>query len=583
MKNKDDKRKANAEYWRRRAEKTKDISTQKAESFIADMERQYRIASRNIENEVNSFLTRFAQNEIMTLHKARKLLNADELKDFKMELEDYIRMGEKNGISADWTKQLENASLLHRIDRLEALKMQIDNQIETLAAYKEQGLNKTLGEVFEESYYRNIFDVQQMMGQGSAFAVLDERKIKQAISKPWRYDGKTFSDSIWENKEKLKYSLERTLTQGIIRGSAPRKIAEAIAKETGRELYAAKRLVLTESAEMAERASEEGYRELGVKEIEIVVALDERTCEVCGEMDGKHFPLDKAEGLTPPFHPNCRCTTVPYFDDEFTQGEERAAKDEDGKTYYVPADMTYKEWKKSLGANFDFNFKKVKNKFIDVMASHDPVNLDGLPKKYDNEVKEIKRIIGNADSRIKNYTLKNIDNSMIINENAVGTAFTTETKGEIIFNMGNARLDKRGAYTPYFHELGHSLDKLTGTKSVELDKYLHKDYERLIDFYSKRGVSEEKAKDEILDTLKVYRHKASSTMDLFKGLSGRATDKGSHNKNYWKKRNRFSLEAFAHFFEATIRCDEEKISLLSATFPSAYKAFIEIIEGDSYV
>ena len=184
-----------------------------------------------------------------------------------------------------------------------------------------------------------------MMGEGTAFAVLDERKIKQAVSKPWRYDGKTFSDSIWENKEKLKYSLERTLTQGIIRGSAPRKIAEAIAKETGRELYAAKRLVLTESAKMAEKASEEGYRELGVKEIEIVVALDERTCEVCGEMDGKHFPLDKAKGLTPPFHPNCRCTTVPYFNDEFTQGEERAAKDEDGKTYYVPGDMTYKEWR----------------------------------------------------------------------------------------------------------------------------------------------------------------------------------------------------------------------------------------------
>ena len=318
---------------------------QKADKFIADMEREYKVASRNIELEVTDFLSRFAENEQMTLSNARKKLNAHELKEFRMELEEYIRKGKENGISADWTKQLESASLLHRIDRLQALKMQIDNQIEALAAYKEQGLNKTLGEIFEENYYRNIFDVQQMMGEGTAFAILDGRRIMQAISKPWRYDGKTFSDSIWDNKEKLKYSLERTLTQGIIRGSAPRKIAEAIAKETGRELYAAKRLVLTESAKMAEKASEEGYRELGVKEIEIVVALDERTCEVCGEMDGKHFPLDKAEGLTPPFHPNCRCTTVPYFNDEFTRGEERAAKDEDGKTYYVPADMTYKEWR----------------------------------------------------------------------------------------------------------------------------------------------------------------------------------------------------------------------------------------------
>ena len=345
MKSNGEKRQANAEYWRQRAEKTKDISMQKADKFIAHMEREYKAASRNIELEVTDFLSRFAENEQMTLSNARKKLNAHELKEFRMELEEYIRKGKENGISADWTKQLESASLLHRIDRLQALKMQIDNQIEALAAYKEQGLNKTLGEIFEENYYRNIFDVQQMMGEGTAFAILDGRRIMQAISKPWRYDGKTFSDSIWDNKEKLKYSLERTLTQGIIRGSAPRKIAEAIAKETGRELYAAKRLVLTESAKMAEKASEEGYRELGVKEIEIVVALDERTCEVCGEMDGKHFPLDKAEGLTPPFHPNCRCTTVPYFNDEFTRGEERAAKDEDGKTYYVPADMTYKEWR----------------------------------------------------------------------------------------------------------------------------------------------------------------------------------------------------------------------------------------------
>ena len=407
MKSNGEKRQANAEYWRQRAEKTKDISMQKADKFIAHMEREYKTASRNIELEVTDFLSQFAENEQMTLSKARKRLNADELKEFRMELEEYIRKGEENGISADWTKQLESASLLHRIDRLQALKMQIDNQIETLAAYKEQGLNKTLGEIFEENYYRNIFDVQQMMGEGTAFAILDGRRIMQAISKPWRYDGKTFSDSIWENKEKLKYSLERTLTQGIIRGSAPRKIAEAIAKETGRELYAAKRLVLTESAKMAEKASEEGYKELGVKEIEIVVALDERTCEVCGEMDGKHFPLDKAEGLTPPFHPNCRCTTVPYFNDEFTQGEERAAKDEDGKTYYVPAGMKYGEWKEKY-VDGKKNIKiphllKIKN--ID-SAEEDFINrfnaeFSLIPKKHLNIIeREIKgvEIVSNGNS-----------------------------------------------------------------------------------------------------------------------------------------------------------------------------------------
>ena len=48
----------------------------------------------------------------------------------------------------------------------------------------------------------------------------------------------------------------------------------------------------------------------------------------------------------PPLHPNCRCVTAPYFEDD-TIGE-RAARGEDGKTYYVPADITYAEWKESL-------------------------------------------------------------------------------------------------------------------------------------------------------------------------------------------------------------------------------------------
>jgi ASC-1-like (ASCH) protein len=49
----------------------------------------------------------------------------------------------------------------------------------------------------------------------------------------------------------------------------------------------------------------------------------------------------------PPFHVNCRTTTIPYFDDEFSDTGKRAARGEDGKTYYVPADTTYKEWEKA--------------------------------------------------------------------------------------------------------------------------------------------------------------------------------------------------------------------------------------------
>ncbi|MBD9054487.1 MAG: hypothetical protein EGR36_00540 [Eubacterium ventriosum] len=106
------------------------------------------------------------------------------------------------------------------------------------------------------------------------------------------------------------------------------------------------RLVMTESAYFSSAAQKECFKELDVERYEIVATLDGHTSDICQEMDGKVFKMSEyEEGVTaPPFHVNCRSCTAPYFDDEFTKGE-RIARNEDGDTYYVPADMTYGEWR----------------------------------------------------------------------------------------------------------------------------------------------------------------------------------------------------------------------------------------------
>ena len=73
------------------------------------------------------------------------------------------------------------------------------------------------------------------------------------------------------------------------------------------------------------------------------VTLDEKTCETCsGHERAGPLPISEySVGVTaPPFHPWCRCTTIPHFNDEFTADEQRAAREADGKTYYVPGNMT---------------------------------------------------------------------------------------------------------------------------------------------------------------------------------------------------------------------------------------------------
>ncbi len=65
-------------------------------------------------------------------------------------------------------------------------------------------------------------------------------------------------------------------------------------------------------------------------------------------IDGKIFKTSEyAVGVTAePFHPNCRCYTIPYYDD-MHELEARAAKDPvTGEVYEVSGGTSYKQWKK---------------------------------------------------------------------------------------------------------------------------------------------------------------------------------------------------------------------------------------------
>jgi len=105
---------------------------------------------------------------------------------------------------------------------------------------------------------------------------------------------------------------------------------------------------MTESAAFASAAQKDCFKALDVEKYEIVATLDNRTSQICQDLDGEVFDMkDYQVGVTaPPFHPWCRTTTVPYFEDNYG---ERAARDEKtGKTYYVPSNMKYKDWKKAF-------------------------------------------------------------------------------------------------------------------------------------------------------------------------------------------------------------------------------------------
>ena len=248
-------------------------------------------------------------------------------------------------------KELENASAKYHISKLEALKIQTQQSLEVMFSKQLGTVTGAMGDLFESGYYHTAYELQKGFNIGWDIAGLDQSQIEKVLAKPWAVDGKNFSERIWGNKQKLISEVHGELTQNIMLGADPQKAIDSLAKKMKTSRYNAGRLIMTEEAYFSSAAQKDCFEELGVEQFEIVATLDSHTSDICRSLDGKHFPMkDYQPGVTaPPFHVFCRSTTVPYFDEDFGDIGERAARDEEtGKTYYIPDDMNYQDWKETF-------------------------------------------------------------------------------------------------------------------------------------------------------------------------------------------------------------------------------------------
>lgn len=343
-----------SDYWRQRFEILEHALDKIARENYENITPVFDEVEVELDQRIEKWLYRIAKNNQLSMAEARRLLKDDQLKEFHWFVDEYIQYGQENAINQQWMKELENASAKYHISQLEALKLQTRQSIErTFHLYQESVMNMTQ-KVYTEGYYRSVFEIQKGVGIGWNVSVPNEKKLRRLITKPWASDGKNFSDRIWTAKSQMVDTLHKQLVRTCILGESPDKAIREMTKYVKKGVKNAKaqagRLIMTEQAFFSSAAQKDAFRELGVEEYEIVATLDSRTSEICREMDGKHLPLSQYEpGVTaPPFHVWCRSTTCPYFDDEFTAGEMRAAREEEGKTYYVPADMKYSEWRASV-------------------------------------------------------------------------------------------------------------------------------------------------------------------------------------------------------------------------------------------
>lgn len=320
------------------------------------------------------------------------MLDNKELKDFKMDINEYIQYGMENELDQRWMKELENASAKHHIEKLTALKIQVEAEYQKVFAKEEQVVSDTIKEAYKDRYYRTAYEIESTFKLENTIGTINEKKLNNIINKPWAADGSNFSDRIWIKKDQMVDSLYKEMVRNLIQGESLKdtiaNMTKFVDSSNKNAKYCAARLIQTESAYFASKSQYECYNDLDVEEYEIVATLDNHTSDICQRMDGQHFKMSEYEpGVTaPPFHVFCRSTTCPYFNDEFSYGS-RAARGIDGKTYDVNSKLTYKEWFKTL---------KSKDSFIDKRVI--------IPKNYHEDNNEI--AIANTLAKVLNTKIE---------------------------------------------------------------------------------------------------------------------------------------------------------------------------------
>lgn len=432
------------DYWKERFAQLEEVEHQDAEIVREEVEQIYWQTQREIEGKISKWYQRLADNNGISMAEARKMLSKNELKEFKWDVKQYIQHGEENAIHQKWMKELENASARFHISRLEALKFQVQQSLETMFGSQLSRVDEMVKRTYLDSYYHTAYELQKGCGIGWDIAGIDQAQVERIARKPWASDGKNFSERIWSSRQKLISEVHKELTQNILLGNSPQKAITNIAKEMKASRYNAGRLIMTEKAFFSSAAQKDCFVDLGVEQYEIVATLDTHTSKLCQDMDSKVFAMkDYQPGVTaPPFHVFCRSTTVPYFEDDFDMPGERAVVDGDGEIYYIPGNMSYSEWKERfVDKSYSTDFTRSRTKADYLVRS----NMPG------QDITNERRIVENTISAMPQKVRDALEQGTIIDIGKEGAC-------QYDYNHDILYIAKGADETAVIHEIGHMVE-----------------------------------------------------------------------------------------------------------------------------
>lgn len=232
------------------------------------------------------------------------------------------------------------------VTRRAQLVRQLEAEMGALAQQVGISLDDALVAAYQQGYAGRAWALDQATNPDVRVRfhpVLPAQQIRAALLSP--YMGTPWHEEMGYNFAEYTTRIKRSVTTSLIQGEGMAQAQRRLRDELGvvtdrrkgfRRNFARTLLIArTETMRASNLGALAAYEENAdiLSGWEWTATKDERTCPICGAMDGKRFKFNDPQ-LQPPSgsHPGCRCTIVPVLKDERLMNEVAGIRE------------TYSEW-----------------------------------------------------------------------------------------------------------------------------------------------------------------------------------------------------------------------------------------------
>jgi len=520
--------------------------------------------------------------------------------------------------------------VIYQKEYQKALKSQIETILGQLQNNNFATVSEYLTKSYEDGFIGTMYDLQ---GQGvPLISMIDQTQVVAAIQHETKLSEDLYT-MLGKDTKVLSKQIASEISRGISSASMYSEIERNIANYAGIPRNNAARIARTEAHRIQCKAALDMQYKAKAKGADVVKqwdsSLDGNTRENHRRLDGQireidePFEVDGMKAMQPGGFGiasediNCRCAILQRarwaLGNNYTKWSPDAPIliDDNGTTQLIKVEAkNFKEFKgyyKDITGQMAMNFEgqkakealqnaqkisdeyqnekiKIKNvlnsiaaKFINKVNEHEPVKLLDWNNKF---APEIIQIYKNAPKKIAKINNMYVDKVAFVNEKCFGVAYAN-SKG-VAVNIAKDAVNEKGKWQTTFHEIGHMIETEAGgiaANSKVFTDLLNIDFENLVINYQKAyniGI------DETYDSIgkALADPKYHSISDLIGGITNnKCVGAFGHKTEYWKKPQNLPAEAFAHFYEATVRNDTEKIKAIKEVFPNAYEEFERMVDS----